>query len=79
MLLYRELLKLGLSPQHVDEMFMWQLASLMSDDPTAAAPKSYSAGGVDPYIRARMEAAKAGEQQIAFVPVPSKTATGVVR
>lgn len=71
MLLYRELIKLNISPLEVDRMTMWQIGSLFDDADTPAAVRPYSEGGLDPHLLARIEQAKRGEG-IALVPVPPR-------
>jgi hypothetical protein len=77
-LLYRQLIKLQITPPQVDAMRMWQLASLFEDeDPNSPAPvRAFSAGGRDPYMKARIEAAKRGEG-VVLVPRPAKNAAPV--
>lgn len=70
-LLYRELVKVGLTPPQVDAMEMWQIGA-MFDDETVQPVRSFAQGGIDPYLKARLEAARAGEQQVGFIPVPPK-------
>ena len=73
MLLYRELIKLNIPPLEVDRMTMWQIGALFDDDgsPASVNVTPFSQGGRDPYLAARIEAAKKGEG-VAFVPVPPK-------
>jgi len=70
-LLYRELIKLNLTPLEVDRMQMWQIGALFGDDDTPVDVTPFSQGGRDPHLRARIEAAKRGEG-IEFTTVPPK-------